>query len=263
MFRLKKMTLMMSVALAMTAYSQNILIGTTTSLDDTGFLSELSKKLKSEKNVEIQWVAKGTGEALELGKRKDVDLLFIHDPGREKKFIEEGYGEVRHPIMYNHFVLVTSQDFNLENFPKNIGEILTKIKQENIPFLSRGDRSGTHSKELSLWKSLGIEPKFRNYKEVGQGMAKTLQITAEMDGITLSDNGTFYSLEKAFKLKEIPTEQDDSMKNIYSVVELSRVEDEKKQEIKKILEFLSSPQGKKMIEDYGKEKLGKSLFHNM
>ncbi|MGL4252469.1 MAG: substrate-binding domain-containing protein [Fusobacteriaceae bacterium] len=263
MFKLKKITVLLHLLFGAVVYSQSILIGTTTSLDDTGFLTKLSKELKSQKNIEIQWVAKGTGEALELGKRKDVDLLFIHDPVREEKFIQDGYGEKRHPIMYNHFVLVTSQDFNLENFPENIREILAKIQRENIPFFSRGDRSGTHSKELALWKEIGVEPKFKNYREIGQGMARTLHITSEMDGITLSDNGTFYSLEKAFKLKEIPIDEDDSLKNIYSLVELSQEEESKKESIKKIVEFLESPPGKKMIQDYGKEKFGRSLFNNL
>ncbi|MGL4981060.1 MAG: substrate-binding domain-containing protein [Fusobacteriaceae bacterium] len=263
MFKLKKIILGLNLLLAVTAYSEEILIGTTTSLDDTGFLTELSKQLKDEKKVDIKWIAKGTGEALELGKRGDVDVLFIHDPVREDKFIKDGYGVKRHPLMYNHFVLVTSQDFNLDGFPTKIGEIMSKIQKDNIPFLSRGDKSGTHSKERALWKNLGIEPKFSNYKEIGQGMAKTLHITAEMDGITLSDNGTFFSLEKSFKLKEIPMEEDSSLKNTYSVVQLSGVEIEKKNEIKKMVEFLESPKGKKMIENYGKDKFRKSLFNNL
>ncbi|MGL4403299.1 MAG: substrate-binding domain-containing protein [Fusobacteriaceae bacterium] len=267
MFKIKNKNpyrqLLIGLIFSFTAYSQDILMGTTTSLDDTGFLNEMAQKLKAEKNINVQWVAKGTGEALELGKRGDVDLLFIHDPVREEKFIQDGYGKKRHPIMYNHFVLVTSKDFNLENFPKNIREILSKIQRENIPFFSRGDSSGTHSKELGLWKEIGVEPKFKNYREIGQGMAKTLHITSEMDGITLSDNGTFYSLEKSFHLKEIPMREDDSLKNIYSLVELSQEEESKKESIKIIIEFLESPQGKKMIQDYGKEKFGKPLFNNM
>lgn len=253
-------TLASALILSANLLAQDILMGTTTSLDDTGFLTEVAKEFKEESGIDLKWIAKGTGEAMELGKRGDVDLLFVHDPGREQQFIKDGHGKARYSFMYNYFVLVTSKDFNLKGFPKDVNEVMKKIAHDNIIFISRGDKSGTHSKEKDLWKAAGIEPKFKNYKESGSGMAKTLNMTSELNGITLSDNGTFYSVEKNFELKEIPLNPSEVLRNTYSIVELKDTTPEKQKAIDELVKFLGSPKGQQIIESFGKSKFGQPLF---
>lgn len=259
----KNLMLILLMLMFCSVFGKEILIGTTTSLDDTGFLNEISKEFKGKNGIILKWIAKGTGEALELGKRGDVDLLFVHDPTKEEKFISDGFGKARHSLMYNYFIMVASKDLDTTTFSKNLNELLKKIKEENIVFLSRGDNSGTYSKEKSIWKSAEIEPKFKNYKETGLGMAKTLQMTSELNGITLSDNGTFYSVEKKFNLKEIPLENAKNLKNTYSILELSNVSLEKQELINEFIKFMKSSEVKIIIENYGKEKYNHPLFNNI
>ncbi|MEG1806726.1 MAG: substrate-binding domain-containing protein [Cetobacterium sp.] len=237
-----------------------ILMGTTTSLDDTGFLTEVSKVLKEEKGVELKWIAKGTGEALELGKRGDVDILFTHDPGREEKFIQDGFGIKRHPLMYNYFVVVTNKERDLTNYPKDLNEVLKKISTENLTFISRGDKSGTHSKELSMWKTSGVDKNFENYKEAGLGMAKTLNLTSELQAFTLSDSGTFLKVKDKFNLQEVTLNEKEPLKNIYSILELSNVEASKKGDIKIFVEFMNSDKATEIMKNFGKTEFGTPLF---
>lgn len=257
---MKKSIFLAGILLCANIYAGEILMGTTTSLDDTGFLTEISKTLKEKKGVELKWIAKGTGEALELGKRGDVDILFTHDPGREKKFIEDGYGVRRYPLMYNYFVVVTDNEKDLTNYPKNLNELLNKISKENLTFISRGDKSGTHSKELSMWKEAKVDKDFKNYKEAGLGMAKTLNLTSELQGFTLSDSGTFLKVKENFKLQEVPLNEKEPLKNIYSILELSDVKDSKKDDIKIFIEFMQSKEAEEIMKSYGKNEFGTPLF---
>lgn len=140
-----------------TSSVDKITLVTTTSLDDTGFLVETLKGFETGKNLNVEVVAKGTGEALELGKRKDADILFVHAKAKEEDFIKEGYGVNRSEIMYNYFIVVGPEN---DEHAKAISGLSVEdafkyIKENNLPFLSRGDNSGTHTKELAIWKKLG------------------------------------------------------------------------------------------------------------
>ncbi|MGL4997590.1 MAG: substrate-binding domain-containing protein [Cetobacterium sp.] len=258
---MKKFLIIVVLLAATKIYCKDLLMGTTTSLDDTGFLTEISKVLKADSGIELKWIAKGTGEALELGKRGDVDILFTHDPSREEKFIKDGYGTKRHPLMNNYFVFVTNKEKDIAAYPKSSVELLEKIKKENLIFVSRGDNSGTHSKERSLWKMAQIETDFKNYKEAGLGMAKTLNLTSELKGITLSDKGTYLKVKNKFGLEEIPLNEKESLKNIYSILELSNVDSSKKEDIEKFLKFMESKKAMKIIENYGKTEFKEPLFN--
>lgn len=257
---MKKSVFLTSLLMCANIYAGEILMGTTTSLDDTGFLTEISKVLKDEKGIELKWIAKGTGEALELGKRGDVDILFTHNPGREKKFIEDGYGVKRYPLMYNYFVVVTDDEKDLTKYPKNLNKLLEKIATENSIFISRGDKSGTHSKELAMWKEVQIDKNFKNYKEAGLGMAKTLNLTSELQGFTLSDSGTFLKVKDKFRLQEIPLDEKEPLKNTYSILELSNVRDSKKDDIKVFIDFMHSKEAEEIMRNYGKNEFGTPLF---
>ncbi|MGL5936178.1 MAG: substrate-binding domain-containing protein [Cetobacterium sp.] len=257
---MKKIALMLVLLIATRIYSNDILMGTTTSLDDTGFLTEISKVFKEDKGIDLKWIAKGTGEALELGKRGDVDLLFTHDPAREEKFIKDGYGTMRHSLMNNYFVYLTNGEREISKYPKDLKGLLEMISSQNEIFISRGDNSGTHSKELAMWKKMEVSNSFKNYKESGSGMAKTLYLTSELKGITISDKGTFLKLKDKFNLVEIKLDEKESLKNIYSILELKNVPDSKKEDIKIFIEFMKSEKVAQIIENFGKDEFKEALF---
>lgn len=235
---------------------------TTTSLDDTGFLKDTLADFEKENNVDIQVIAKGTGEALELGKRKDADILFVHDKKKEEEFIKEGYGTDRFEIMYNYFVLVGPKDDEHSKKIKemNTTDALKYIKENNLPFVSRGDKSGTNSKELSLWKLSGEENKFDNYKESGKGMGATLTMANEMQAYTLTDIGTYLATKKENSDLEIVIDKDESLKNVYSMISISDLPKETKDITDKLIKYYQSEKVQNKIKEYGADKYGEPLF---
>lgn len=241
---------------------KEITLVTTTSLEDTGFLEETLKKFEEENNVDVKVVAKGTGEALELGKRKDADILFVHAKDKEEAFINEGYGVDRTEIMYNYFVVVGPEEneHNIEIGSLSVEDGFKYIKENNLNFISRGDNSGTHTKELAIWKKAEIENEFENYKEVGKGMAATLQMASEMEAYTLTDIGTYLASKGNIKLG-IVKEADETLKNVYSIVRITELDEETQEITDKLLEYYKSEETQKAIKEYGKEKYGQPLFY--
>ncbi|WP_243240002.1 substrate-binding domain-containing protein [Romboutsia sp. 1001285H_161024_C4] len=241
---------------------KDIKLVTTTSLDDTGFLEETLKDFEKENNVDVKVVAKGTGEALELGKRKDADVLFVHAKSKEEEFIKEGYGDSRHEIMYNYFVVVGPKDgkHNEKISKMSVEDAFKYIKENNLNFVSRGDKSGTHTKELSIWENIGQENSFENYKEVGKGMASTLQTASEMGAYTLTDIGTYLATKENLDLSLVKG-ADESLKNVYSIVTINGLEENMKEITDKLVDYYKSEDVQKSIKEYGKDKYGKSLFY--
>lgn len=240
---------------------EKITLVTTTSLDDTGFLEETLKDFEKENNVDVEVVAKGTGEALELGKRKDADILFVHAKAKEEAFIEEGYGVDRSEIMYNYFVVAGPENDEHADAISGLSveEAFKYIQENNIPFLSRGDNSGTHTKELAIWEKAGVEPSFENYNEVGKGMAATLQMASEMGAYTLTDIGTYLATRENNDLK-IVIEADESLKNVYSIVTISDLDEDMKAITDKLVEYYKSDDVQKKIKEYGVDKYKEPLF---
>ena len=240
---------------------EKITLVTTTSLDDTGFLEETLKDFEKENNVDVEVVAKGTGEALELGKRKDADILFVHAKAKEEAFIEEGYGVDRSEIMYNYFVVVGPEnDENADAISAlSVEEAFKYIQENNLPFLSRGDNSGTHTKELAIWEKAGVEPTFEKYNEVGKGMAATLQMADEMGAYTLTDIGTYLATRENNDLK-IVIEADESLKNVYSIVTISDLDEDMKAITDKLVEYYKSDDVQQKIKEYGVDKYKEPLF---
>lgn len=240
---------------------EKITLVTTTSLDDTGFLEETLKDFENENNVDVEVVAKGTGEALELGKRKDADILFVHAKAKEEDFIKEGYGVDRSEIMYNYFVVVGPEnDQHADSISGlSVEEAFKYIEENNIPFVSRGDNSGTHTKELDIWKKAGIEPNFENYNEVGKGMGATLQMASEMGAYTLTDIGTYLATKENNDL-EIVIQADESLKNVYSIVTISDLEEDMKAITDKLVEYYKSDDVQQKIKEYGVDKYKEPLF---
>lgn len=240
---------------------KEITLVTTTSLDDTGFLKETLKGFEEENGVTVNVVAKGTGEALELGKTKDADILFVHAKQKEEDFIKEGYGVDRTEIMYNYFIIVgpKGDENNKEMSELSASESFKYISDNNLPFTSRGDESGTHTKEKSLWEESGAKNDFENYNEVGKGMAATLQMASEIKAYCLTDIGTFLATRDNLDL-EIVKDADDSLKNVYSIVTISDLDKEKEEITNKLVEYYKSEDVQKQIKEYGVKEYGEPLF---
>jgi len=200
------------------AQERDILLATTTSTDNSGLLGHLLPAFEQESGYQVRVIAVGTGKALRMGRDGDVDVVLVHAPGAEREFVENGYGVDRRPVMYNDFLLVGPH-----NDPAGVGQAesaaaaLARIAGSQSLFISRGDDSGTHKKELSLWRSAGTEPKGRWYREAGQGMGKVLQMAGELDGYTLTDRGTWLAFQAKSPLQPA-YEGDPVMHNPYGII---------------------------------------------
>lgn len=240
-------------------------MATTTSTDNTGLLDYLAPYFQKDTGIELQWVAVGTGKALEYGKNGDVDVLLVHDPESEKKFVEEGYGVNRHQIMYNDFVLIGPKDDPAGIRGKSAAEAMVLIYKNQVPFASRADKSGTHMAELALWKHAGIPVPDKQpwYIQTGQGMLDTINIASEKKGYTLTDRGTYIKYEANWKGKPplvILVQGDPALRNQYSVIAVNPA---KHSNIRydlalKFIDWIRSPRAMKLITDY--KLLGKQLF---
>jgi tungstate transport system substrate-binding protein len=198
-------------------------MATTTSTDNTGLLDYLAPLLKADLGIDLQWVAVGTGKALELGRNGDVDVVLTHDPESEKSFIDEEYGVDPKQVMYNDFVVLGPASDPAGVKGKSVNEAFALIAEKQAPFASRADKSGTHMAELRLWKAAGVpEPdKETWYLQTGQGMLDTINIAGERGGYVLTDRGTFITYEANNNGNPpvgILVEGDDSLKNQYSVI---------------------------------------------
>lgn len=201
-------------------------MATTTSTDNTGLLDVLGPRFKADTGIELQWVAVGTGKALELGKNCDVDVLFVHAPEAERKFVQDGYGIDRREVMYNDFVLIGPAADPAGIKGQGVIEALKTVAERGAVFVSRGDASGTHKKELSLWEKAGVSgiDKETWYVQTGQGMPPTINVAAERQGYTLTDRGTFIKYEDQHKGNPplvILVEGDPGLFNQYSVISVN------------------------------------------
>ncbi len=198
-----------------------IRLATTTSTDNSGLLSYLLPAFENKTGYRVHVIAVGTGKALRMGRDGDADVLLVHAPAAELEFVKSGYGEDRHYVMYNDFVLVgpSSGKLHLDN-DNDIVKALQTVAESQSTFISRGDNSGTHKKELSLWKAAGIKPEGKWYREVGQGMGKVLQMAGELDAYTLTDRGTWLAYMDKSPLK-ILSQGDPKLYNPYHIIAVS------------------------------------------
>ncbi len=240
-------------------------MATTTSTDNTGLLDYLAPFFQKDTGIELQWVAVGTGKALQYGKNGDVDVLLVHDPEAEAAFMKEEYGKSRREVMFNDFVLVGPAGDPAKVKGKTAAEALKAIAAKKAPFASRGDRSGTHMAELRLWKEAGVATPDREswYLSVGQGMIETLGVAGELNGYTLTDRGTFIKYESNFKGNPplvILVEGDKKLFNQYSVivVDPSRAQGLRVDLAERFSAWMASPRGQKVIADF--KMMGKPLF---
>lgn len=246
------------------AAAESILVGTTTSTADTGLLDYLEPMVLKDTGLTMRWIAVGTGKALEHGKNCDVDILMVHAPAAEKKFVAEGHGVSRMEFMFNDFVLVGPVKDPARIKGKGVADSLKAIIAAKAPFASRGDDSGTHKMEQGLWKSAGmaLPDKESWYVSVGQGMLVTLAMAAERGAYTVTDRGTWIAFEAKHHGHPglaILSEGDMVLRNQYSIILLPPKCSKIKHEAAKKLEawFLSAV-GQKAIADFKVE--GKQLF---
>ena len=179
------------------AQEKVLLMATTTSTEDTGLLNVIGPEFKKASGIDLRWTATGTGKALKLGEDCNVDVLMVHAPDAEKKFVEAGFGLNRKEIMYNDFIIIGPVADPAGVKGKSVKEALQAIQAKKANFVSRGDKSGTHMMELDLWKESGapVPEKETWYAQAGQGMMATITIAAEKNGYTLADRGTYIKYE--------------------------------------------------------------------
>jgi len=234
-----------------TAHAESIVVASTTSTEQSGLFGHILPEFKKAAGIDVRVVAQGTGQALETGRRGDADVLFVHDKASEEKFVAEGFGVKRYPVMYNDFVLIGPKADPAGAAGKDIIEGLKKVAAAKAPFVSRGDKSGTHSAELRYWKAAGIEDKGEAYKECGCGMGPALNIAASSGAYVLSDRGTWLNFKNRADLV-ILVEGDERMFNQYGVmlVNPEKHPHVKKEAGQKFIDWLVSDEGQAAIAAY-------------
>ena len=240
-------------------------MATTTSTDNTGLLDYLAPFLKQDTGIQLLWVAVGSGKALKLGENCDVDVLLVHAPKAEQEFMKKNYGIDRRRIMYNDFVLIGPEKDPAGIKGKSVSETLATIASMRAPFVSRGDESGTHEREKTLWKNAGlpVPDKERWYIQTGQGMLSTMMIAGEREGYTLTDRGTFIKYEFNWDGNpplSILVEGDRSLHNQYSTIIISpeRSKNVNHERAKTLSDWMTSPRAQKLIGEF--TLMGKQLF---
>ena len=260
------LTLVSVAALSLPAAAQDksIVVSSTTSTQDSGLFGYLLPLFKAKTGIDVKVVAQGTGQAIDTGRRGDADVVFVHAKKLEEKFVADGGGVMRNPVMYNDFVLVgpKSDPAGIKG-TKDITKALTAIKDKGAPFVSRGDRSGTHVAELNLWKAAGIDiakDKGLWYREIGQGMGAALNTSSGMGAYTLSDRGTWISFKNKGDLV-IEVEGDKRLFNQYGVILVNPAKhpNVKKDLGQQFIDYLISPEGQKAIAGYKID--GQQLFY--
>jgi len=203
--------------------ADSLMLATTTSTDNTGLMDILAPELKKDTGIELKWTAIGTGKALEMGKNCDVDVLLVHAPAAEKKFVADGLGKDRTRVMYNDFVIIGPENDPAGLKNSSVLEAIRKLGAGKAAFVSRGDNSGTNKKEIFLWKKAGlaVPDKEKWYVQTGQGMIATINVATEKGGYTMTDRGTFIKFADNHggnpPLKVL-VENDPALFNQYSII---------------------------------------------
>ena len=242
---------------------RTLMLATTTSVDATGLLNVLADEFKKDTGITLKWIAVGTGAALKQARDGNADVVIVHAKKLEDAFIRDGFGVNRRVIARNYFMIVGPEDDPAHAVGStSAAESLGRIKSSGAPFVSRGDKSGTHTRELDLWALAGGKPETA-YLETGQGMAETLRVAAERRGYTLTDTATFYGLPGLSGLKPV-YENAPELENIYSVIAVDpvRVPSARYGEAMAFIAFLTSPRGQKLIGEF-KGKGRRPLFEPM
>ena len=245
------------------AQDKSIVVSSTTSTQDSGLFGHILPIFKAKTGIEVKVLSQGTGQALDTGRRGDADVVFVHAKSAEMKFLDEGFSLKRYPVMYNDFVLIGPKSDPAGIKGKDIVAALKAIKNEGVPFISRGDKSGTHVAELALWKTAGIDIETAKgpwYKSIGQGMGAALNTASANNSYVLADRGTWLSFKNRGDLV-IVVEGDKRLFNQYGVMLVNPAKHPavKKELGQQFIDWLVSAEGQKAIADY---KIGgEQLFY--
>ncbi len=244
------------------AGEKDVILATTTSTKDSGLLDVLLPDFQKKTGYNVKPISVGSGQAMTLGERGEADVLLVHAPASEQKFMAAKHGVARSLVMHNDFVILgpEADPVGIKG-EKSAVDALKKIAEKQSPFITRGDNSGTHQLEMQLWKAAGIEPKGSWYQSTGQGMGNSLRIASEKEAYIISDRGTFLAT-KALTSK-ILVEGDNALLNVYSVIQ---VNPDKNSQInaagaKAFAEYMVAPETQAIIKTFGVDKYGQPLFY--
>jgi tungstate transport system substrate-binding protein len=245
------------------AQEKTLILATTTSTQDTGLLDVLIPIFEKKTGYFVKTIAVGSGQAMTMGQKGEADVLLVHSPAAEKKFMEDGFGVSRRLVMHNDFIIVGPSDDSAKiRELKSAAEAFKKIAAAQALFISRGDNSGTHAKEKDIWKVAGVKYEGEKwYQQTGLGMGQTLNVAAEKKAYTLADRGTYLALAKTLKL-DILVEGDAVLLNIYHVMEVNPQKWPKANiaAAKAFADFMVSKETQAIIKTYGVDKYGSPLF---
>lgn len=241
---------------------RSITVASTTSTEQSGLFGHLLPAFTRATGIAVKVVAVGTGQALDIGRRGDADVVFVHDRAAEDRFVREGFATERRDVMYNDFIVVGPKDDPAKAAGSDVVEGLRRIAAAKAPFVSRGDKSGTHAAELRYWRDAGVDPGAANggwYKEIGQGMGPALNTASARNAYVLADRGTWLSFRNRGDLAVL-VEGDRRLFNQYGamLVNPARHPHVKAAEGRAFVDWLVSPEGQKMIAEYRIE--GQQLF---
>ena len=233
------------------AQSSSIVMASTTSTEQSGLFSHMLPAFKQATGIDVKVVALGTGQALDMARRGDADVLFVHDQTAEEKFVADGFGVKRFPVMYNDFVLVGPANDPAKTKGKDIVAALQKLAASPSGFISRGDKSGTHAAELRYWKQAGLDNKGSGYKECGCGMGPALNMAASTGAYVLTDRGTWLSFKNRQDL-QVLVEGDNRLFNQYGVMVVNAAKHPhvKTDLAQKFVDWVISPAGQANIANY-------------
>lgn len=248
---------------ATTQQPQSLVLASTTSTQDSGLFDVLIPAFeKASPAYSVKVIAVGTGEALKLGEQKDADVLLVHAKSDEEKFVADGFGEMRKDVMYNDFLVVGPADDpagikGSNDVTATMKAIHTAGRSGKAVFVSRADDSGTHKRELKLWKAADIEPAGDWYAKTGQGMGETLKVASEKKGYTLTDRATYLSMKDTLEL-EILLEKQPPLLNQYGVIVVTGAKN--RAAARTFSDWVTGPEGQKVIGEFGVDEYGEQLF---
>lgn len=240
-----------------------LMMATTTSTDDTGLLDYLQPLFKEDTGYDLQWTAVGTGAALKMGEDGEVDVVLVHAKAKEEAFVEAGYGVERFQVMYNDFVIVGPADGPVA-VNGDIAAVFKQIRDEELTFVSRGDDSGTHTKEKGIWEKVEIADyeSNPNYLSAGAGMGDTLNMANEKEGYCLTDRGTWLAKRADYPDMGVICEGDKNLLNQYGVIAVNpeKYPDVNNEGANTFIEWICSEKVQKLIAEYGVDQYGEALF---
>jgi tungstate transport system substrate-binding protein len=245
--------------------ARTVILATTTSTQDSGLLDALLPVFQKETGYVVKTISVGSGQAMAMGRRGEADVLLVHSPADEQKLVDEGFGVNRRLVMHNDFIIVgPRKDPAKVKGTRSSREAMAAIARAGALFVSRGDNSGTHAKEKSLWKAAGVNPDGQKwYQQTGLGMGETLGVASEKDGYTLTDRATFLALSRSRRLElDVVLEKEPLLLNVYHVIEVtpSRWPKVNAAGARAFADFMVAPRTQEAIGRFGAEKFGAPLF---